>query len=205
MTKGLPDYNKHARLFLSESYPMPQAAILKAPLALFPGERLVMGFPDAIEMRKFFTCLLGESRCDGGTKFVDGMDVSFLGPQRLAQYGVGFGSGRRRILPALTLEEHIKLRLSVLGERRLVKEAVEEVKSSFSALAEAGSGVCGNFSGGQQQAAMLALATLGPVKLVVIEEAWMGLSTRSRDEADQRFQALERRGGSVFILTQEAP
>jgi ABC-type lipopolysaccharide export system ATPase subunit len=203
MTKEFLNENKNARLFLSHSYPAPQVTMLKAPLALFPGERLVMGFPDAIVMRKFFASLLGESSCSGGTKFIDGADVSSWGPESLARYGIGFGSGRKRIFPALTLEEHIRLRLSILSDAQSTKRVTEEVKASFSALADVGTKICGNFSGGQQQALMLALAMLGSIKLAVIEEAWMGLSARSINEADERFKGLQSQGVSILLLTQE--
>jgi ABC-type branched-subunit amino acid transport system ATPase component len=111
-----------------------------------------------------------------GTKWLETRDVSTLSERALVRSGFAFGNGRRRVFPSLTFGEYLDVKLSVLGQQRSRADAMSEATRRFAPAASLPNTICGNFSGGQQQIAMLSVTLLGAPRVVAIEEPELGLA-----------------------------
>jgi len=175
---------------------------LNANILLYAGEVAEVRAYDGKAIHALFRRLIGEENSPRAARVLDGVDVSHLTPDRLAQAGVAIGSGRQRLLPSLTGQEHAALRVKALGLSIAPRAAWQWCKQHFTFLRMAGESVCGDFSGGQQQAAMLALCCLGCPRLVIIEEPWIGLSGAARIEGMNLIERTAYAGTAFLFLLQ---
>ena len=89
-------------------------------------------------------------------------------------------SGRRRVLGRLTVAEHLQLRALNWPEPIAIGPALKEARVLFPVLRELPDIPCGNFSGGQQQMVMLAVAAVCRPRVLVLDEPCLGLAPEVR-------------------------
>jgi branched-chain amino acid transport system ATP-binding protein len=132
-------------------------------------------------------------------------DVTRLPPWERVALGVGYVPEERRIFPALTVRENLRVgldRLSPTAARRAA--AFERAFALFPALAEHLDRPGRVLSGGQQQ--MLAIARvliLGP-RLILLDEPSQGLSPLLADSVMDAVARLGREGIAVLLVEQNA-
>jgi len=192
------------RLLLTQGFPGVGGTCFSAAVSVHPGRRLYISGNDNNALHQTFRHLIGECLCEVGTKMLDGHDISRLSPASLVPLGVASGSARLRVFPSLTMEEHFLIRSHATGQEGRKARWVDWARQSFSVLRAAPTTLCGNFSGGEQQSLMLALALMGSPRLVVIEEPWMGLADVARAETEAVVQELQGGGVSFVFLSQGA-
>jgi branched-chain amino acid transport system ATP-binding protein len=192
-------------LSLSEHFPRAGTPIFSKTLTLPPGNLVYISGEDTTKLQSLFRYLIGEMKCDAGTKWWDGKDVSHLDWRELMRLGFAAGSARSRVFASLTIEEHFRIRAAALRSPQTGDYWLSRARESFSVLRSVPRTVCGNFSGGEQQTLMLALATLGSPRIVIIEEPWTGLSVAAQDDVRRVFSALTSEGTNIVCLSQGAP
>lgn len=190
------------RLTLTEEFPARASVIIGQRVCLAAGVRLCIEDEDSRALHDLFTALIGEHSCEQGTKWLDGRDVSLLKPIELTSLGLVGASARLRVFKSLTLEEHFRLRASVLRTEQPAEYWLSWAQEAFSVLRSVPQTVCGNFSGGEQQTLMIALAAIGNPRLLVLEEPWTGLAAQSREDTDRILRELQETGTSLITLSQ---
>lgn len=192
-------------LNLTERFPLTSAPIFEVAVPITPGMQVYFWGEDSTKLHALFRHLIGESKCEQETKWLDGIDVSHLSCPELTRLGVSAGSARSRVFQSLTIEEHFRIRLASLRSDRPADYWLNWARDQFSVLRSVPQTVCGNFSGGEQQTLMLALATTGHPRLLILEEPWTGLSGAARQDVREVFSNLAKQGTAILCLSQDAP
>jgi ABC-type branched-subunit amino acid transport system ATPase component len=192
-------------LDLTEQFPLSKDPFFGRVLSLPLKTQIHFWGEDTSRLHALFRYLIGESKCERQTKWLDGIDISHLGCLELIRLGVSVGSARSRVFQSLTIEEHFRIRSASVQSDKPPDYWLNRAREWFSVLRSVPRTVCGNFSGGEQQTLMLALATIGYPRIVILEEPWTGLSGEARKDVSSVFKALTDTGAIILCLSQDAP
>jgi len=133
-----------------------------------------------------------------GRVVLDGVDVTGKRPYELARRGLCHLPEGHGIFASLTVKENIVL-FSPRGEER---QSLERAADRFPALATRLGQLAGSLSGGEQQMLSLARTTLSDPKIVVVDEASLGLSPMLVDQVFDSLAQIVAGGTSLLIVEQ---
>ena len=133
-----------------------------------------------------------------GTVAFDGADVSRLGPYQRARRGLCLIPEGRGIFPSLTVRENLVMQV----DKRHQRDAFERAIDTFPVLGERRSQIAGTLSGGEQQMLALVRAYVANPKLVLIDEASLGLAPLIVDAIFEFIERLADEGTSLLLVEQ---
>jgi len=139
----------------------------------------------------------------GGSVRVDGREVRDLPPSRVVGLGVAHLPQGRELFGELTVVENLRLgHWSRRRERALLDERVERVFTLFPRLRERAAQAARTMSGGEQQMLAVGRALMSEPKVLLVDEASMGLAPIV---VEQLFAALEEvnRAGTAVLLVEQ--
>jgi len=175
-------------------------AVEQASLHVGAGDWVALLGPNGAGKTTLLKAVLGLVPSRGQVRF-RGEDLSGLPPWERVARGIGYAPEGRRVFPRLTVLENL-----LLAGRRLKdqerREALEQVYALFPRLAERARQAAGTLSGGEQQMLSLGRALMGRPRLLLIDEASLGLMPKL---ARQLFDALARvhaQGISILMVEQ---
>jgi branched-chain amino acid transport system ATP-binding protein len=133
-----------------------------------------------------------------GEVLIDGEPVTGSRPHQLADRGLCHIPEGHGIFPSLTVQENLILQ-SVKGREA---DALERAIAAFPVLRQRLRSAAASLSGGQQQMLALARAYLRDPRVILVDEASIGLSPKLVDEI---FEFLGRVGsqGSALLLVDQ--
>lgn len=142
-----------------------------------------------------------------GKVYIDGVDVSRLGPRELAYIRnrkIGFVFQQFNLINRLTVLENIELPLVVRGIPRrkrieLAKRALLKAGGELSWLNKKPN----QLSGGQQQRVAIARAIVGNPKIILADEPTGNLDRRSSSVVVRTFLELNRSGQTIVMVTHD--
>jgi len=144
--------------------------------------------------------LIGEIVPTSGHIFIAGREVTKLRPTFRARAGVGYVPQGRRIFPALTVREN--LRMGAIGANQ-PQSTIDEVLTELPRLVPILDRAGGVLSGGEQQILALGRALCGRPKLLLLDEPTEGIQPSIRDEIVESLLALRpKRGLSLVVVEQ---
>lgn len=184
-------------------------AVSDVSLGVSGGEIVGLIGPNGSGKTTLLNCVAGVLRRNAGRLFVDGNDVSRTPTHRLARMGLFYSFQRTRLLPEVTVGEHIAM---VLGSRQALTsivargwdhtvhdEAVAEVLEMF-LIDHVRDQPAGSLSFGQRQLLCLALAMAGEAKIVLLDEPLAGLSGESIARVAGKVSEVAASGAAVVIV-----
>ena len=133
-----------------------------------------------------------------GRVLLDGEDVTGKKPYALARRGLCHLPEGHGIFPSLTVKENIVLH-SPKGRER---ESIQKAGDQFPALATRLGQQAGSLSGGEQQMLSLVRTYLSNPKIVVVDEASLGLSPLLVDQVFEALSQIVAGGTSLLIVEQ---
>lgn len=134
----------------------------------------------------------------GGRVLLDGEDVTGQKPYALARLGLCHLPEGHGIFPSLTVKENIVLS-SPKGKE---KESVEKAGDEFPALATRLGQQAGSLSGGEQQMLSLVRTYVTNPRIVVVDEASLGLSPLLVDQVFETLSQVVASDISLLIVEQ---
>jgi branched-chain amino acid transport system ATP-binding protein len=141
----------------------------------------------------------GLCRPTGGSVTLFGQDVTRLSPNRRARLGLCHIPDGRGVYTRLTVRENLVMQ----SARGSEQEAIERAADAFPVLGNRINQVAGTLSGGVQQMLSMSRAYTRNQKLILVDEASLGLAPIVVDEI---FSFLARivseRGASLLIVDQ---
>jgi branched-chain amino acid transport system ATP-binding protein len=140
----------------------------------------------------------GFVRPRSGTVRLDGVDVTATSAATRAQAGLCQVPEGRGVFPSLTVRENIILQ----APKGATGPAIERAAELFPVLGRRLSQVAGSLSGGEQQMLSLLRAYVSNPKLVVVDEASLGLAPLIVDEIFEALRGIVRSGTSLLIVEQ---
>ncbi len=133
-----------------------------------------------------------------GTVEFDGHDVSKLGPFQRSRRGLCLIPEGRGIFPSLTVRENLVMHV----DKRHQREALDRAVETFPVLGERRTQIAGTLSGGEQQMLALVRAYVANPKLVLIDEASLGLAPLIVDAIFEFIERLADEGTSLLLVEQ---
>jgi branched-chain amino acid transport system ATP-binding protein len=141
----------------------------------------------------------GLLRPTAGRVEFDGEDITRVGSTRRAQLGICHIIEGRSIFPSLTVQENLLLQSPKKVSR---VEVLEQVADAFPVLADRRRQVAGTLSGGEQQMLSLMRAYLAKPRVVLVDEASLGLAPLVVDSIFAFLGRIAASGVSLLIVEQ---
>ena len=134
----------------------------------------------------------------GGRIALDGTDLTRVASHKRAPLGIGYMPEDRRLIGALTVEDNILMPAWATrrADDRQRLAYIYDIMPDVPPLARRRAST---LSGGQQKMAALARAVMTGTKLLLLDEAFEGLSPATGEKFARTIEALQREGLSVLI------
>lgn len=154
-----------------------QPVLSGVSLAIGEGETAVLLGLNGAGKTTTVTNIVGLNRPWGGRVVFDGTDVTGRPPPELVRLGICLVPEGRRTFPALTVKENLELGAwTRRRESAEVAASMERVLDYFPRLAERVDQAAGSMSGGEQQMLAVGRGLMARPRLLLIDEASLGLS-----------------------------
>jgi branched-chain amino acid transport system ATP-binding protein len=144
-------------------------------------------------------CLAGLLPVWGGEIRFDGRVLSGHSAKTIVEAGIALSPEGRRVWPGLTVLKNLELGA---WSRKSSKEAMQKVFEYFPRLEERKDQVAGTMSGGEQQMLAIGRALMSQPRLLMIDEASLGLSPKLAQTVFQIVSRINDDGTTVIIVEQ---
>jgi branched-chain amino acid transport system ATP-binding protein len=134
-----------------------------------------------------------------GRILLDGKDVTKLNPYQRARLGLCHVFEGRGVFPSLTVRENLVMQIPPGGKESTVLERAFE---AFPALAQRKRQVAGTLSGGEQQMLSLVRAYVSEPRVVLVDEASLGLAPLVVDRIFEFLASIATSQVSLLIVEQ---
>ncbi len=133
-----------------------------------------------------------------GRVLLEGTDVTGLPMYRMARLGVCHIPEGRGVLPSLSVKENLIL----FSPKHKERECLERAAAAFPILGARLNQTAGSLSGGEQQMLAIVRAYLTNPRLVLVDEASMGLAPLVVDQIFEFLGRVAREGSSLLLVEQ---
>jgi branched-chain amino acid transport system ATP-binding protein len=141
----------------------------------------------------------------GSIRF-EGELIGGLDPAQIVALGIAQAPEGRHVFPALTVEENLKLGSWAQRSKPAVVAAnLDRVFAYFAVLGERRGQLAGSLSGGEQQMLAIGRALMSSPKLLIIDEAALGLAPVMVDRVFDIVKEIRKDGNTVLLVEQNAP
>jgi branched-chain amino acid transport system ATP-binding protein len=140
-----------------------------------------------------------------GRVLYEGQPITGRDPRALVKRGLVLVPEGRHVFPGLTVENNLRLGAwSRRRDHRLVKENLKRAFEVFPPLAERRDQAAGTLSGGEQQMLAIARGLMAGPRLLLVDEASLGLSPKLAQEVFDTVRRINQEGVTVLMVEQNA-
>jgi len=147
--------------------------------------------------------ITGLLKAMSGHVLLDGKDVTGTPPERLVDLGVVMVPEGRGMLRDLTVSENLELGAYTVRDRAKVAEGLDQTFTTFPILHERRDQLAGTLSGGQQQMLALGRALMAGPRLMLVDEASLGLSPVMTERAFTLIAEVNRTSGVAVLIVEQ--
>ena len=133
-----------------------------------------------------------------GAVLLDGVDISKLSPHRRVEQGICHIPEGRGIFPSLTVKENVV----IYAPRGKERESWERAVDTFPVIGSRRRQIAGTLSGGEQQMLALSRAYVANPRVVLVDEASLGLAPLVVDDIFEFLEKIAREGASLLLVEQ---
>jgi branched-chain amino acid transport system ATP-binding protein len=145
----------------------------------------------------------GLLKATAGSVLLDGRHVTGTPPERLVDRGVVMVPEGRGMLRELTVSENLALGAYTVRDKAQVADALDRAFTTFPILFERKEQKAGTLSGGQQQMLALGRALMASPRLMLVDEASMGLSPVMTERAFALIAEVNDTLGVAVLLVEQ--
>ena len=145
----------------------------------------------------------GLLRTGGGRVLLGDRNLTHLRPEQVRAAGVAIVPEGRRLLPALTVEDNLRIATYSLGSAH-AKEGIAYALELFPELEKRWSQTARLLSGGEQQMVVLAQALVSRPKIILVDELSLGLAPVVVKRLVPVLEAVAAGGVGVLLIEQFA-
>jgi branched-chain amino acid transport system ATP-binding protein len=138
-----------------------------------------------------------------GSVLLDDRQVTGTPPERLVDQGVVMVPEGRGMLRELTVSENLALGAYTVHDKAQVADALDRAFTTFPILYERREQRAGTLSGGQQQMLALGRALMASPRLMLVDEASLGLSPIMTERAFALVAEMNRTLGVAVLLVEQ--
>ncbi|MDZ5472667.1 ABC transporter ATP-binding protein [Bacillus sp. 31A1R] len=152
-----------------------------------------------------FKTISGLNKPSRGEILFEGMSTGKWAPEKKVQLGIVQCAEGRKLFPAMTVYENLKMGAYVhRRNKKLIKETLEHVYELFPILEEKQHDASGSLSGGQQQMLAIGRALMAKPKLLLLDEPSIGLAPLIVEQMFEVIQKINREGTTILLAEQNA-
>jgi branched-chain amino acid transport system ATP-binding protein len=170
-------------------------------LSIQPGAVTTLLGPNGAGKSTMVLAIGGVLRPSAGTVLLNGTNLTKLRPERIRQAGVAVVPEGRRLLPALTVEDNLRVATYSLG-RDEAKRGIEYAIELFPHLQTRWKAVARTLSGGEQQMVVLAQALVSRPKFMLVDELSLGLAPVVVQRLMPALEEAASEGVGVLLIEQ---
>ena len=167
-------------------------------LSIKPGEVVTLMGRNGMGKTTTVRSIMGLTRARSGTIRFAGADIRDLPSHRVAKLGIGLVPEGRQIFPNLSVREN--LIATARAPENYDGWTLEKVHDLFPRLAERGTSMGNQLSGGEQQMLAVGRALMTNPRLVILDEATEGLAPLIRAEIWACLARLKAAGQSILVI-----
>ena len=150
-------------------------------------------------------CLSGMHKPWSGSIKFDGKDVAGVDPRQLVSDGIVLVPEGRHVFPQLTIAQNLRMgSWPYRRDKERTKEIVEQAVEYFPRLRERWGQMAGTLSGGEQQMLAIARGLMARPRLLLIDEASLGLSPKLTKTVFSVVKRINQDGTTVLMVEQNA-
>jgi len=146
--------------------------------------------------------IAGLLRAWSGQIRFEGSRIDGLEPWDVVARGVALVPEGRRVFPAMTVRANLEL--GAWTSRAQVRKTIDEVYGYFPRLQERSGQLAGTLSGGEQQMLAIGRALMSRPRLLLVDEASLGLSPLLAQTVFQVIDRINDDGTTVLVVEQNA-
>jgi branched-chain amino acid transport system ATP-binding protein len=132
----------------------------------------------------------------------DGVNIASQPPPKIVKHGVALVPEGRRVWPGLSVLNNLRLGAWTRKNSAEVQQSVEQVFAYFPRLDERKEQLAGTLSGGEQQMLAIGRALMSRPRLMLIDEASLGLSPKLAQTVFEVVSQINDDGTTVVIVEQ---
>lgn len=146
-----------------------------------------------------------DGKVTNGTIEYDGKRIENGDPEKIARMGIIQVLEGRRVLELLTVEENLKAGAYIISGRSGLARDLDMVYNYFPVLKEMRNQTSGYLSGGEQQMLVVGRALMAHPKLMLVDEASLGLAPLLVEEVFRILKRInEEEKVSILLVEQNA-
>lgn len=142
------------------------------------------------------------NRLVSGEIWFDGKAVHSLPPHKVPSLGISHVLERHRLFPFMTVYENLLIGAGTLNDQAALRRRFERVYDLFPRLKERERQLANSMSGGEQQMCAIGRGLMSDPKLLMVDEPFIGLSPRFREEVTKTLKLLNREGIAILLIEQ---
>jgi branched-chain amino acid transport system ATP-binding protein len=182
----------------------PVHALQEVSLRVDAGEIVCLLGGNASGKSTTMKTVLGLLTPRSGRVLLGGEDVTGLSTAGRIKRGLASVPEARRVFPAMTIEENLRMGAYLRRDAAGIREDVERMMTLFPRLAERRRQLAGTLSGGEQQMLAMARALMSRPRLVCMDEPTMGLAPIFVERVLELIAEINRQGVTIFMVEQNA-
>lgn len=148
--------------------------------------------------------LAGLLPTQGGEIRFDGQTLAGLDTAELVRKGIVLVPEGRRVFPDLTVAQNLRLGAWPQRRNRRSRAALKHVLDIFPRLDERYDQLAGTLSGGEQQMLAIGRGLMAVPRLLLIDEASLGLSPKLVGQVFEAVRQINAQGVTVLMVEQNA-
>ncbi len=177
-------------------------ALWGVSLRVAPGEAIAIVGPNGAGKTTVMRVISGLVLPRDGEIIFGGERLAGKPAHEIVARGIAHVPEGRRIFPALTVAENLRMGAFLPTARRAFRQSLERVHALFPALAERHSQRAGSLSGGEQQMLAIGRALMSTPKLILLDEPSMGLAPVMVLRLFDLIRRIRQEGYTILIVEQ---
>jgi len=164
------------------------------------GEIVSLIGPNGAGKTTLFSCISGFYRPEGGRIWLQGTDVTGLGPEVLAHRGLVRTFQLVRVFKEMTTRENVMVGAFLHGRDRRETERLAASALELTRLSACADALARNLTTGQRKRLELARALATKPKLLLLDEVMSGLTAFEMHEAVALLRQLNQQGITLLLV-----
>ena len=178
------------------------AALRGISLQVNEGELVALVGVNGAGKTTTLSTIAGVRKPTQGTITFQGESIGGQPPEAIIRQGIALVPEGRRIFPALTVGENLRLGAAIRRDRTAIQQDTDDMCSRFPILGERFNQPGGTLSGGEQQQLAIARALMSRPRLLMLDEPSLGLAPILVDGIFELIAQLHETGVTMLLVEQ---